>query len=308
MTNVTTTTGTTTSALTTFAPELTNINGQITTTSAQVAQHFGKTHKSVLRAIRNLGCSPEYHQRNFAPMVVTVEIGSGATREDPAYRLTRDGFVSLAMGFTGQEAWQWKEAYILAFNKMEAELVAKVEAQPERIAYSVNPNDTLSASQAEELRIIFKTKCDTLPKDNQAAFMIKAWSKMKSHFGVTYRKIPQREYSEAVSLATRHASEWDALPAPAPAPVQALPAPTVPITSALITGLVQGGMINQRALIEMGNAIQMQLFVAACGNPDCGLGYEIASKVKTMSPADLYTVNVAANMEVWLRTLQLKTA
>lgn len=36
--------------------------------------------------------------------------------------ITRDGFVFLAMGFTGKEAAQWKEAYIEAFNAMEAAL------------------------------------------------------------------------------------------------------------------------------------------------------------------------------------------
>jgi phage regulator Rha-like protein len=38
------------------------------------------------------------------------------------YRVTRDGFAILAMGFTGKEAMRWKEAYIRAFNLMEAKL------------------------------------------------------------------------------------------------------------------------------------------------------------------------------------------
>jgi phage regulator Rha-like protein len=46
----------------------------------------------------------------------------GVIRKDPAYRLTRDGFTLLAMGFTGKRALQFKLAYIDAFNKMEAEL------------------------------------------------------------------------------------------------------------------------------------------------------------------------------------------
>ena len=39
------------------------------------------------------------------------------------YTLTRDGFVMLAMGFTGQRAKEFKWAYIDAFNAMEAELL-----------------------------------------------------------------------------------------------------------------------------------------------------------------------------------------
>jgi Rha family phage regulatory protein len=103
-------------------PVLSITNGHATTTSTQIAEHFGKRHDTVLRTIRNLECSPEYHARNFAEMVVEVEIGSGATRNDPAYTLTRDGFVFLAMGFTGKQAAQWKEAYIEAFNAMETTL------------------------------------------------------------------------------------------------------------------------------------------------------------------------------------------
>jgi len=38
------------------------------------------------------------------------------------YQITKDGFVFLAMGFTGKKAAQFKEAYITAFNDMEAQL------------------------------------------------------------------------------------------------------------------------------------------------------------------------------------------
>jgi hypothetical protein len=55
-------------------------------------------------------------------MIVEVAVGKGATRKSPAYRMTRDGFTFLCMGFTGAEAARWKEAYINAFNRMEAEL------------------------------------------------------------------------------------------------------------------------------------------------------------------------------------------
>jgi Rha family phage regulatory protein len=105
-----------------LVPTLTVVNGKPTTTSNQVAQHFGKRHDTVLRAIRNLECSPEFHARNFAEMNTDIEIGNGAIRKSPAFTITRDGFVFLAMGFTGKEAAHWKEAYINAFNQMEAEL------------------------------------------------------------------------------------------------------------------------------------------------------------------------------------------
>lgn len=100
--------------------ELATAEGKTTATSLQVAEHFGKLHKDVLRAIRNLECSPEFNGRNFAPVDYADE--KGELR--PMYRITRDGFAFLAMGFTGKEAARWKEAYIDAFNAMEAKLRA----------------------------------------------------------------------------------------------------------------------------------------------------------------------------------------
>ena len=41
--------------------------------------------------------------------------------------MTRDGFAILAMGFTGAEAMKWKEAFLDAFNKMEAALIERYE-------------------------------------------------------------------------------------------------------------------------------------------------------------------------------------
>ena len=99
-------------------PVLLTADGHATATSVQIAEHFGKRHRDVLRAIRNLGCSPEFNERNFAPVDYIDEKGE----HRPMYRVTRDGFAILAMGFTGKEAMRWKEAYIRAFNLMEAKL------------------------------------------------------------------------------------------------------------------------------------------------------------------------------------------
>ncbi len=105
------------------------IDGQPTTTTVDVAAHFAKRHDTVLRAVRQLECTPEFHARNFAEMIVEVEVGNGATRSSPAFRLTRDGFTFLCMGFTGKEAAKWKEAYINAFNQLE-QAVSEKSNQP----------------------------------------------------------------------------------------------------------------------------------------------------------------------------------
>lgn len=131
------------------APELSTEGGQIATTSLQIAQHFGKRHADVLRAIKNLLTElSEDHQRNFAQTVETrANPSGGAPISSPCYRITRDGFTLLAMGFTGKEALQWKLAYIDAFNKMEAEL-QKPAHDPERIKLAFS----LAAQAASEVQ------------------------------------------------------------------------------------------------------------------------------------------------------------
>lgn len=137
-----------------ITPELTVVDGVPTTTSLDVARHFGKRHANVCRAIRDLIAQlPTDHALNFELMVVEVDIGSGATRPDPAYRITRDGFTLLAMGFTGARALEFKLAYLDAFNRMEAEVSqrqAQALAAPAVPAeLTINPTKLLLSGQSE---------------------------------------------------------------------------------------------------------------------------------------------------------------
>ena len=123
------------------APVLAVVDGIPTTTSVEVAKHFGKRHDDVLRRIRNLlEQLPADHHHNFAEMVYEVPIQgarnfAATSRQDPAYRISRDGFTLLAMGFTGKKALAFKLAYIDAFNRMEAQL----HAHPGKPAMVINP-------------------------------------------------------------------------------------------------------------------------------------------------------------------------
>lgn len=94
-------------------------NDRVVTTSLQVADYFGKEHRNVLKAIREIDCDPNFTQLNFEPCLYISELRNGVKRELPMYYLTRDGFTLLAMGFTGKKAMQFKIAYINAFNEME---------------------------------------------------------------------------------------------------------------------------------------------------------------------------------------------
>lgn len=101
-----------------ITPLLRLADGQATATSLQIAEHFGKRHTNVLRAINNLGCSEDFNELNFERVDYIDDKGE----RRPMYHIARDGFALLAMGFTGKEAMRWKEAYITAFNAMETKL------------------------------------------------------------------------------------------------------------------------------------------------------------------------------------------
>ncbi len=90
-------------------------NGAVLTTSRVVAEYFDKRHDNVVARIRAIDCSPEFGLLNFKESSYTNQQG----KEQPLYEFTRDGFMFLAMGFTGPKAAAVKEAFIRAFNDME---------------------------------------------------------------------------------------------------------------------------------------------------------------------------------------------
>ena len=90
-------------------------NGAVLTTSRVVAECFDKRHDNVLERIRSLDCSEAFRLLNFKESSYLNLQG----KEQPGFELTRDGFMFLAMGFTGAKAAAVKEAFIRAFNDME---------------------------------------------------------------------------------------------------------------------------------------------------------------------------------------------
>jgi len=90
--------------------------------SREVAAKFKKSHKDVLKAHRNAVTEAgvtTFGERNFAPSTYVDEQG----KKQPEILMTKDGFMFLAMGFTGPEASAWKIKFIDAFDG----LVGRVE-------------------------------------------------------------------------------------------------------------------------------------------------------------------------------------
>lgn len=100
-------------------------NNQVVTNSRNVAEHFEKEHKTVLRAIENLAA------QNCATRFFFKTTYENRGKQYPMYLMNRDGFSLLVMGFTGKKAIEWKLKYIEAFNKMEEEIKSTALVLPD---------------------------------------------------------------------------------------------------------------------------------------------------------------------------------
>jgi len=134
-------------------------NGRPITDSLIVAETFGKQHKDVLRDIRELDCSKEFRERNFAPSSYRSE----QNKELPKYLITQDGFSFLVMGYTGKEAARFKELYISEFNRMREQLSApqlpKSFAEALRLAAQLEEEkEALQLQNAQSQQIISELK------------------------------------------------------------------------------------------------------------------------------------------------------
>ncbi|EKN00804.1 MULTISPECIES: Rha family transcriptional regulator [unclassified Acidocella] len=112
------------------APLVANVNGRALTTSRAVAEYFGKEHRNVLRVIDEIATTEPACSLHFEQTFVAVPMPRGGYRDERIYRMDRDGFTLLAMGFTGAEALRFKLAYIAAFNRMEAALTQQEPQAP----------------------------------------------------------------------------------------------------------------------------------------------------------------------------------
>ena len=116
----------------TLFPEIFVRNRRALCSSLDVSTHFNKRHDAILRDIRNL--KSDYSDIFTAHNFVGCEYVGRNRKRLPAYNMTRDGFMVLAMGFTGKEAARWKELYIAEFNRMEVRLAEAARREAEREA------------------------------------------------------------------------------------------------------------------------------------------------------------------------------
>lgn len=137
-------------------------NRQVYATSREMAKDFEKEHDDLLGSIRDL--IKNLTTENFGVKIEDYFIESlyvnSRNRKYPEYRLTKDGFTLLAMGFTGIKALQFKLDYINKFNEMEAQLKEIEKVIVDKGSLSEEEYYNIKFSTAQRVRNTFSNSED----------------------------------------------------------------------------------------------------------------------------------------------------
>ena len=100
-------------------------DGKAWTDSVKLAAEFDKRHDHVMAKIEKqvTEYSPEFVATNFSGTTYEAPTNGEGVRDYKMFRLSRDGFMAVAMTFTGKKAAAFRETVLAEFNRMEAQLV-----------------------------------------------------------------------------------------------------------------------------------------------------------------------------------------
>ncbi|QNK89064.1 Rha family transcriptional regulator [Sporosarcina sp. resist] len=157
------------------------------TDSLLIAEVFEKGHDKVLRDIRNLKCSEEFLLANFGESSYTNK----QKRVMPMFILTFDGFVMLAMGYTGEKAMQFKELYIAEFNRTRQILE--------------NQKNTLISMEQKLVRLavreVIHSRYPNLTDGARRKYFTRLHKELKERFNVcSYKDVPRSEYQDVLTF------------------------------------------------------------------------------------------------------------
>lgn len=134
--------------------------GQSVTDSLRVAMKFKKNHRDVLRDIRELlrtaqNCAVLEKRESILSMFVEITYLNEQNKEQPMFIMTESGFSLLAMGFTGQKAFEFKTDFLFAFQR-QAELLNNVINNQLRAAKESAKQRLLKSGRIREIDVIVK--------------------------------------------------------------------------------------------------------------------------------------------------------
>lgn len=184
----------TTQANMALMPVVSIVNNNVTALSTDVAKFFGKVHRNVVRDIEELISKlPSSRLLNFERSEVSIpsNIKNAPNRIIKAYRMTRDGFTLLVMGWTGEKALQFKLVWLDAFNRMEEQL-------RKQQTFAEQDNALISNEQQYELSSRVMRKTHALFGNKNYSFVYRA---LKRRFRIPrYTCLLQRDFEAALAF------------------------------------------------------------------------------------------------------------
>lgn len=181
--------------------------------SRDVASYFGKEHKNVLQAYRNLGCSLAFLQLNFQPLYI-----NGLGGDLSHVLMTKNGFAFLALGFTGGKADLFKEAFINKYDSMEHRIPPSSDTAPDwndpaslrqiLIGYTYKieeANAKAKAAQAETIEAKQETEAERKLRIASDAKAAAETERALQQEDIAGRERVARQDAEAKALALRKA-------------------------------------------------------------------------------------------------------
>ncbi|EAV9659881.1 Rha family transcriptional regulator, partial [Campylobacter coli] len=165
------------------------IKNQVFINSLDLAKVFKKRHDNIIQTIENLP-QDEFKTLNFE-ISSSIRKNGLFEKDTKFYKLTRDAFSLLVMGFTGEKAYKWKVEFIKAFNEMEKRLKNIEAEQMQKLAFRQSLG---YKSQLKQQKEHYENKIKALKYDLENKKELSFKRKLSDEELLELRKILARDY------------------------------------------------------------------------------------------------------------------
>ncbi|EKL2916149.1 Rha family transcriptional regulator [Campylobacter coli] len=165
------------------------MKNQVFINSLDLAKVFKKRHDNIIQTIENLP-QDEFKTLNFE-ISSSIRKNGLFEKDTKFYKLTRDAFSLLVMGFTGEKAYKWKVEFIKAFNEMEKRLRNIEYEKHDKLAFRQSLGYKSQLAQQKEK---YENKIKALQYDLEKKKELSFKRKLSKEELLELRKILARDY------------------------------------------------------------------------------------------------------------------
>ncbi|EFN2965773.1 phage antirepressor Ant [Campylobacter coli] len=165
------------------------MKNQVFINSLDLAKVFKKRHDNIIQTIENLP-QDEFKTLNFE-ISSSIRKNGLFEKDTKFYKLTRDAFSLLVMGFTGEKAYKWKIEFIKAFNEMEKRLKNLEQEKMQKLAFHQSLGYKSQLAQQKEH---YENKIKALKYDLEKKKELSFKRKLSKEELLELRKILARDY------------------------------------------------------------------------------------------------------------------